>query len=351
MVAFRSGLVREILDERRGLQKVAVDLAGEVSRAYVLTGLIGDVAVGDAVVCNTTAVDLDLGTGGWHFVHWNLARSEFVAPGPGHIMKLRFTSLQADVGSTEEHEPALAATVDCAGLVVVAAGLHSQIAGIAAGVRDRASGARIAYVMTDGGALPLVLSDLVHNLVDRNLIDVTITCGHAFGGDREAVSLASALAVARHVEHADVAIVAMGPGIVGTGTALGTSGLELATILDTAGALGARAIATIRVSHADTRDRHRGVSHHSLTALGLAGRRSTIAVPRGAATLIAELESNRIGERHDVIETDIPDVVAQFETLGLRVTSMGRSANDDRALHECAAAAGVLAAASGPFAP
>ena len=85
MPSFRSGTVTEILSERPGLQRVLVD--GE--RAYVLTQLTGDVAVGDDVVMNTTAVELGLGTGGWHVVHWNLNRRELDQPGPGHIMKVR----------------------------------------------------------------------------------------------------------------------------------------------------------------------------------------------------------------------------------------------------------------------
>ena len=98
MPSFRTGVVTSVLAERRGLQKVEVD--GE--RAYVLTQLIGTVAVGDRVVINTTAVDLALGTGGWHFVHWNLERSSWSSPGPGTVMKLRYTSLQVDTGAAEE---------------------------------------------------------------------------------------------------------------------------------------------------------------------------------------------------------------------------------------------------------
>ena len=93
--------VTAILAERPGLQRVDTDRG----RAYVLTQLTGPVAVGDGVVLNTTAVDLGLGTGGWHVVHWNLARDEFDEPGPGHIMKLRYTSLQVDTGAAEEHDP------------------------------------------------------------------------------------------------------------------------------------------------------------------------------------------------------------------------------------------------------
>ena len=63
--------------------------------------------------------------------------------------------------------------------------------------------------MTDGAGLPLAMSDLVAALRARGLLDATVTSGHAFGGDYEAVSIYSALAVARHVAHADAAVVAM----------------------------------------------------------------------------------------------------------------------------------------------
>src|SRR5256885_10874306 len=121
MPSYRTGEVVELLDERRGLQRVQVDLGNGPERAYALPQLTGPVAAGDRVVVNTTAVELGLGTGGWHVVHWNLARDEWREPGPGHVLKARYTSPQADVGSTEELE---APPVDCAtidGLPVVAA--------------------------------------------------------------------------------------------------------------------------------------------------------------------------------------------------------------------------------------
>ena len=98
MPRFVTRTVISILDERPGLQRVELD---DGSRAYVLTALIGPVADGDDVVVNTTAVDLGLGTGGWHVVHWNLSRRGWDAPGPGHVLKLRYTSLQVDSGVAE----------------------------------------------------------------------------------------------------------------------------------------------------------------------------------------------------------------------------------------------------------
>src|SRR5215217_9701164 len=107
MPSFRSGKVTTLLMERPGLQRVEVDLGEGDERAYVLTQLTGTVAVGDRVVVNTTAVELGLGTGGWHVVHWNLSRSELVEPGPDHVMKLRYTSLQFDAGTDELVHPDL----------------------------------------------------------------------------------------------------------------------------------------------------------------------------------------------------------------------------------------------------
>src|SRR4029078_4173129 len=114
---------------------------------------------------------------------------------------------------------------------------------------------------------PLAMSDLVASIRAKGLIDATVTCGHAFGGDYEAVSVFSALAGAPRVAHADAAVIVMGPGIVGTNPRLGFSGMEVGPILDAASGLAGVPIACLRVSFADGRDRHVGLSHHSATAL------------------------------------------------------------------------------------
>ena len=349
MPSFRTGRVVRLLEERPGLQRVEVDLGDGPERAYALTQLTGPVADGDDVVVNTTAVELGLGTGGWHVVHWNLVRDGWQEAGPGHVIKGRYTSLQADVGSTEEHLEELAEVESIDGMPVVAAALHSQLPAVAAACKDALPGARLVYVMTDGAGLPIALSDLVARLRERSLVDATVTCGHAFGGDYEAVSVYSALAIARHIAHADVAVVVMGPGIVGTNTRLGFSGLEVGQVLDATTALGGIPIACLRVSFADPRHRHAGLSHHTATALRLAAReRAQLAVPdlpsEQAAVLRADLEAAGLDRRHDLVAVDAPDAVALLAAHGLRVTSMGRPAEDDPALFQAAAAAGVLAA-------
>jgi hypothetical protein len=332
MPSYRSALVTEILEERPGLQRV---LVGE-ERAYVLTDQVGPVAVGDEVVFNTTAVELGLGTGGWHVVHWNLSRREWSGGGGGHIMKVRYTSLQSDTGAAEEDvDPG----TDLGGVPVVVCTLHSQVAIVAATFLHLRPDGRVVYVMTDGAALPLALSDLVVAMRRAGVVHATVTAGHAFGGDREAVSVPSALAIAARLEGADLVIAGMGPGVVGTDSALGTTAVEAATVLDASAALGGRPILCVRASEADARPRHRGASHHVDTVLRLTRSRVEVAAVPGAEP---------DDERHDICLVPVPDVPALLAERGLEVRSMGRGPADDPLFYAAAGAAGVLAATPGP---
>lgn len=338
-----------IIAERPGLQRLRVALDNnQLTSAYSLTDLTGRADIGDQVVLNTTAVELGLGTGGWHVVHWNLARSALHRPGPGHIMKMRYTSLQADVGCVEELQGAILAEADeIDQMPVVVCGLHSQVPCVAVAVRNAWPEARIAYVMTDAAALPLALSDLVAAMVDRDLVNTTITSGQAFGGDHEAVNVASALVAARHVENADVAIVSMGPGVVGTGTRLGYSGLEVGCIIHTVAWLGGRPIAALRFSQADGRLRHQGISHHSLTALSMATHaRATIGLPRGPyeQAVLSDLNRAGLSDLHQVIVVDTPDIAELLVNHDLHVTSMGRGPRQDPGFFAVSGAAGTCAA-------
>jgi hypothetical protein len=340
--SFVTRRVDAVLSERRGLQRVRLD---DGSRAFVLTQLTGEVAAGDEVVVNTTAVELGLGTGGWHVVHWDLARRELSQPGPGHIMKLRYTSLQVDTGGAEELAPfehgELPEAVRIDGVPVVACGLHSQVAIVAAAIAERAPGTRVAYVMTDGAALPLALSDLVAELEAKGLLHVTVTAANAFGGRLEAVSMPSGLSVAVHEGGADVVVVAMGPGVVGTASALGTTAVELAWIVDVASRLGGEPIVAVRASGADARARHRGLSHHTRTALALCHAQATVALPAGDDADV--LRVALAGTPHDVVDIEPGDVEELLVGRGLRVTTMGRGPADDPLFFRATAAAGWLA--------
>ena len=253
------------------------------------------------MVVNTTAVDLGLGTGGWHFVHWNLRAASGSSPGPGHIMKLRYTSLQADVGSTEEHlDPAVGAAPTPPGCRWSRRRCTASCPQSPSGSARARPDARIAYVMTDGAALPLALSDLVATLRDRGLVDTTITCGHTFGGDHEAVNVYSALDDRPARRRAPTSPSwRWAPASSGPAPRSGSPASRSGTVLDATVGLGGVPVACLRASAADGRDRHQGISHHTATTLPSARRsRVTVPVPALGASVEADLHADLGDRRH-----------------------------------------------------
>lgn len=221
--------------------------------------------------------------------------------------------------------------------------VHSQMALVALGFSHAAPGRRLAYVMTDGAALPLALSDLVASLADLGLLAGTVTAGHAFGGDLEAVSPASAFGLARHVLGADALVVCMGPGVVGTGTAMGTTATEAASLLDIAEARQGRPILCARISEGDPRPRHRGISHHVETVAALTHCTPVVAAVPAEVGELPGVDPMEAGE--------VPDPRQLMDLHDLDVTTMGRRYEEDRVFFAASIAAGLLAARMAPEQP
>jgi hypothetical protein len=256
--------------------------AGPVTvRALAYTDLVGEPVPGDALLLNVSALARGLGTGGYALVVGPAAGTTHLPPdpdpGPGHLVKARYTPLQTMVLGVDEqespHHALLADADNLAGMPVVVADLHSALPAVVAGLRHAAGasatgpdGLKVAYIMTDGGALPAAFSRTIAALRDADWLTTCVTVGQAFGGDLEAVTVHTGLLAARHVAGCDVAVVAQGPGNLGTGTRWGYSGVAAGEAINAAATLGGRPVASLRVSGADPRDRHLGVSHHSLTA-------------------------------------------------------------------------------------
>lgn len=288
--------------------------------------LTGSLALGDRLVLNTTATALSLGTGGVDFVQGVLETCRpSASEGTEHIVKLRYTPLQHAVSATEQapdwDERGTERGLE--GLPVVACLLHSQVALVAAAVKAASPQKRLAYLMTDSAALPLAFSRLVGQLRATGLLDTTLTCGQAFGGERECVTLPSALMAARYQAHADVVIVAPGPGNAGTGTRYGFSGIEQAWALSLTKALGGRALCCLRASSADTRERHQGLSHHSRTVLSLCGSRPEAGWP--ADTPLPD----HLATLAQPLLADPEPALALLRERQITVTSMGRTVEQD----------------------
>jgi Protein of unknown function (DUF3866) len=354
MIRLRRGTVLEVLEERRGAVLLSVEVEGEVgsARAMAYPDLTGVVGPGDGVLLNTTAVWLGLGTGGLHFVVAVEGTSGLEAEGAGRAMKLRYTPQQVRVLLAEEedspHRSLLEEATTLEGAPVVWVPLHSMIGPAVAGAR--AAGAmRVAYVMTDGAALPGSFSELAAALRSSVLLDSVVTCGQAFGGDLEAVTVHTGLLAARHVLEADVTVVAQGPGNLGTSTPWGFSGVAAGEVVNAVGVLGGQPVGALRISDADPRERHRGVSHHAITAFGrVALVAADLVVPAGLPTALAEAvaaDLAPLGGRHRIVTVATDGLETALRALPVTLSTMGRSLDEDRAYFLAAAAAGRHAAA------
>ncbi len=382
--------VLQVTDQTADLQRLVVryeDARGHKVEGRALSYLQITEAchVDDMVLLNATAVDLSLGTGGVLFVvaliPTDVATAPEVAepalrnrsshpqeadakqqlasctvfddPAPegGHIIKLRYTPMQRDVLSVEEpaspYHQQLRELRSLAGKPVVCCELHSQVPLVAAAVRSVAPHARITYCQTDQAALMLAFSNSIRAAKESGLIDATISCGQALGGDFEAVTLHSGLLAAAEITKADVIIVGIGPGIVGTDTAFGHGGVAQGEALNAVGSLAGTAIAALRLSFADQRARHRGVSHHSICALSdICLIEAYIPVPSNLpidqrAIIDRALAQKGIAKRHRLTEVAVDE--QSIDLCGLEVTTMGRDQSEDPAFFSAAYAAGVLA--------
>src|SRR4051794_41569215 len=146
--------------------------------------MVGEPRPGEIVLLNTTALEAGLGTGGYAFVVAAPHRVPVDPPaGPGHLVKARYTPQQVVVLGADEqgsqHHDLLRDADDLLGMPVVVADLHSSLPAVVAGVRAARPGARVAYVMTDGGALPAWFSTTVAGLRGAGGVAAGVTAGPA----------------------------------------------------------------------------------------------------------------------------------------------------------------------------
>ena len=306
-LGLRRGTVTAVLEAHDELVRLEVDDLACV--AY--PRLTGPVDVGDDVLVNEQARLLGLGSGGFDILYANLTRGlGLPVEEDAHVMTLPYAPGQATVRFLEETER-LADSLD--GLPVVLCTLHSQFAHVCAAL----AGQRVAYVQVAGGALPVSLSDTVRALKERGLVEIAVAIAPCLDGDAQCVTAAAALTWAKAQGYAAV-VCSIGPGIVGTGSRLGHGALALADAANAASALGGRPILAVRVSGADPRERHRGVSHHAQAVLDLC-----------LGDVVLADESHGEGW--------------EKACAGLPLAHMGRGPEDDPAFFRAAFAAGVAA--------
>ncbi|NMM32696.1 MAG: DUF3866 family protein [Phycicoccus sp.] len=359
MIQWREGTVERVRAQWPGAIEYDVTLSGpegDTVTALAYTDLVGEPVPGDRALLNVGALDRGLGTGGMALIVAIPDRLPADSPPtPGHIVKARYTPMQTIVLGVDEqespHHEVLRNAIGVNDMPVIMADLHSAVPAILAGLRDAVPQVRAVYVMTDGGALPIAFSRTVAGLREAGWLAGTVTVGQSFGGDLEAVNVHTGLLAAAHVLHADVAIVAQGPGNLGTGSPWGYSGVATGEAINATAVLGGRAVGSLRISEADERERHRGISHHSLTAYGrVAMAPADLPVPLlGGAfgKLVLRQALDLVRDSAGRLRLHEVDTTGLFDALALspvRLSTMGRGLDEDEASFLAAAAAGRFAA-------
>jgi Protein of unknown function (DUF3866) len=352
VIRWRTGVVQSIGRAWPGALELIARVGDETTRCLAYPPLVGLPEPGDRLLLNTRALEQGLGTGGYALVVAVVDRLPQDDDGPGHLVKARYTPMQVSVQGVDEQDSPYHQVLRDAdsldGMPVVIADLHSALPAVIAAIAHDRPGTRVAYVMTDGGALPLWFSRTVAALRTADLLVGSVTVGQAFGGELEAVTLHTGMLAARLVLEADVVVVAQGPGNLGTGTRWGYSGVAAGEAVNAVAALAGRPIASLRISDADDRPRHRGVSHHSLTAYGrVALAPADVVVPGLPAPLGEHVDRDLdvLRQLHRIVSVGVDGLEQALLALPVRLSTMGRGYESDRAYFLAAAAAGRHAAA------
>jgi hypothetical protein len=333
------------LDLRRGVvvavDPLTVEIDGERRRAWADELLLGEMCEGDEVVVNAAALDLGLGSGGFDVVHVNLTRDlGGGVEGDAHVMKLNYSSLQHPVDPVES-ERALASHARGRSVPVVVLPLHGHLAPAAWAAAQARPGIRVGYVQTAGGALPGSLSRDVAQLRDLGLLCGHITAAPTYGGEHEALSTVGAIDAAASALGWDAILVGPGPGIIGSDTAYGHGGMAALDGAHASLSLKLPTVVSPRLSSADPRERHRGLSHHTATVLDLLLAPVTVAIPEGAGEIASQVEAASAG-RHRLAPAPVD--LDGYESSGLPTTTMGRKLREDSLFFEAPLAAGTLLA-------
>ena len=347
-----------MLKLRRGVvvttDPLIVDVDGEERPAWADRSLVGEAAKGDEVIVNTEALDLDLGSGGFDVVHVNLTRGLGGGrTGGERVMKLNYTSLQHTVDPVEVGAE-VESGADSPSPPVLVIPLHGHLAPACWAAAQATPGLRVGYVQSAGGALPGTMSRDVAELRERGLLAGHLTAGPAYGGENEAISLVGALDAALRRLGWEAIVCGPGPGILGSATSYGHGGLAALDGAHAALALGLPTLLSPRLSGADPRPRHRGLSHHTASVLELLLASVRIPVPEidlegwptgderlGGVDLPSVLDAlhEACNDRHDV--TVEPVDLEAYAASGLPARTMGRTIAQDPLFFAAPLAAGA----------
>ena len=261
-----------VLELRRAIivaeDPLTVAVNGFPRPAWADSTLLGEMRAGDEVVVNVAGLDRELGSGGFDVVHVNLTRGiGAAAAGDAHVMKLNYTSLQHAVKPVEQ---AIGENRGGRTIPVLIIPLHGHLAPAAWAASTLRPGSRTRLypdrrwrparlpLGRRGRASPARPAFCPHHRrphLRRRARGAEHGWGSRRGGARTRLGCSNSSARARESLVRE--------------THLGHGGLAALDTAHAALSLGMGTSLSPRLSAGDFRGRHRGVSHHTRTVLGL----------------------------------------------------------------------------------
>lgn len=331
-------VVEEILYEDEEVQ--ILKTSDYAKKALLYVQITPKANINDEVIVNTTATILKLGTGGMDIVTSVLGSSPLNREAfDGHIMKARYLPSQHSVLAVEAKESKFhhlfQQSFSLDGKKILIGELHSMIPICFWAMDLLKENGKMVTIISDEGSIPLSISQHIRVLKNYERFS-TITIGQAFGGTYEAINLQTALQFAYKQLNADVILVTLGPGVVGSGTYFGFSGIEQASWANVIGSLDGVPVWVPRLSQADKRERHQGISHHTYTALTkFTYVKSMLPMPVTSETVGDKINEQikDIEKQHDVhwLERAALEEIVEhcLHKSPVRLQTMGRDYRDD----------------------
>lgn len=356
MLSLEIGRVIEIFYQDDKIQILNVENKSKslIEKAINYIDETGKCSLMDMVIINTIGNRLKLGTGGYNLVYLNMSNNlkEEEIPGRkyGHIIKMKYTPGQLRVKTVEEYveyknifdvKPQLAPKP------VVYAILHSMLFPLVTTIKSINPNINISCVYTYGGAMNANNSFTLKNLKSKGLVNSIITAGECYGGDYESINIATGMLFALNHLNCDIIIVCCGPGVAGSSTLLGFSTFDFIGSIYTAKILGLCPVLIPRISMADKRERHKGVSMQSIAILQSIDFSVHLPIYKdNEDTLSFDLICNQLSEyniinKHNVHIIDDEIIKKAMDNLSTDIRVMGRNYTEDPCFFKNCSSAGV----------
>lgn len=275
MLNLETGRVIEIVYQDNKIQILNIENENNllVEKAINYVQETGTCIIEDRVVINTVGNRLELGTGGYNLIYLNLSNKQddkkVIDRDNGHIIKMKYTPGQIRVKAVEEYIESSIFNLQnkLPHIPVIYAILHSMISPLVTTIKYIKQNAIITCVYTYGGAMNANNSFILNKLRKSGLIDNIITTGECYGGDYESINVTTGILFGLSKLKSDIIIVCCGPGVAGSSTFYGFSTFDFIGPIYIAKLLGLCPVLIPRISMADKRERHIGISMQSISIL------------------------------------------------------------------------------------